>query len=62
MVNRITEYEEQSARRSFEQISSAIRSELRLSRMNSLAREYPAVVLAIGAALGVAVGCWVKRR
>ncbi len=62
MINRVFDYSEQTARRQFDQDSSAIRSEQKLPRLESFARKNPAVVLAIGATLGVALGWWVKRK
>ena len=62
MINRVSDYTERAARRQFDDTSSAIRSKLNLPRVDSFAREHPAVVLAIGATLGVAFGWWVKRK
>ena len=62
MINRISEYEDRTAIRSFDESAEAIRATLNLSHVDRFAREHPAAVLAMGAALGLAFGWWVKRK
>lgn len=62
MINRIPNYEERPARRSFDESAEAIRAKLNLTQVDRFARQYPAAVLTVGAALGLAFGWWVKRK
>ncbi len=62
MINRVAEYDEQTAKKSFDETATAIRSKLHLPHVDSFAREHPAAVMAIGALVGVAIGWWVKRK
>lgn len=62
MINRISEYEQQAVRKSFDDSAAAIRTKLNLPHVDSFANEHPAAVVAMGAVLGLAFGWWVKRK
>lgn len=62
MINRVSDCEERAARTAFDNTATTIRSKLNLSEIDGYARQNPVVVLVIGAAMGLALGWWVKRK
>lgn len=67
MINRISDFKHQiengkSPEDVFSNIGRRISDRLREVKLETLAKENPAVLLGVGVAVGIALGWWVKRR
>lgn len=67
MINRISDFKQGTGSRPadgefFTAIGRRISDRLRDVKLESLAKDNPAVLLGVGLAVGVALGWWVKRK
>lgn len=62
MINRVSDFAEQEAKQNFDKQARAVQSRLSLPQVDSFAKQHPAAVMAIGAAVGICIGWWVKRK
>ena len=67
MINRISEFQQHTGKEEsdsdfFTTIGRRISDRLREVKLESLAKDNPAVLLGLGLVVGLSLGWWVKRR